>query len=218
MSPANNTTVVLKKSLITSGEATELNLAIQTLIARITMAVFDLGALIRKMRDSKGYLELDFTSFEQWKGDIGLKRQSMYNYLKLDECWRLRLCHIVELEKGVLLSMPYSKILCIAHIILDTKEDGTWKHTDDEVVEWVHKSHVLSRSDLHIELEENHPVPRPPIFHARAKWHTFIELKPGKILTLSQVITRYDASPQNYQEIFGGREIDIIIKLREEEE
>ena len=163
----NIATVSIKKSLITSGEATELNMAIKTLIARITMAVFDLGALIRKMRDTKGYLELEHTTFESWKGEIGMGWRSLYNYLKLDECWRLRLSHIAELEKGILLNTPYSKILCIAHIILDKNKDGTWKNTDDEVVEWVHKCHVLSRSDLHEELKENHPVPRPlvPIHH-----------------------------------------------------
>ena len=214
---ANIPTVGINKSLITSGEATELNMAILALITRITMAVFDLGALIRKMRDTKGYLELDFTSFEQWKGDIGIKRQSMYNYLKLDECWRLRLYRITELDKNILLGMPYSKILHIAHIILNKNKDGTWKHTDDTVVEWIHKAHVLSRSDLDIELKENHPIPRPLVLHFPAKWYTFIEMPQGKILTFSQVITPYDCSVQNCQEIFGGREVDITVQLKKKE-
>lgn len=214
---ANIPTVVLKKSLITSDKATELNLAIQTLIARITMAVFDLGALIRKMRDTKGYLELDFTTFEQWKGDIGLKRQSMYNYLKLDECWRLRLYRITELDKNILLGMPYSKILCIAHIILDKNDDGTWKHTDDSVVEWVHKCHVLSRSDLHIELEENHPFPRPLVLHWRGKFHKIVELNQGQILTISQFTVQYGVRMQDYWKIFGNRKVKGTLQLDEEE-
>ena len=213
----NIPTVVLKKSLITSKEATDLNMAIQALIATITTAVFDFGALLRKMRDTRGYISLGYKTFEEWKNELRIKRQTIYNYLKLDECWRERLSHIVDLDKKILLNTPYSNILCIAHIILDKNDDGTWKHTDDSVVEWVHKCHVLSRSDLHIELEENHPFPRPLVLHWRGKFHKIVELNQGQILTISQFTVQYGVRMQDYWKIFGNRKVKGTLQLDEEE-
>lgn len=200
-------------------EATQLNLEIQSLTSAITMYFFTLGSKIRKMRDERGYISLGYKSFKEWReGELRFGRATAFRYLQLDKCWRLRLSRIPELEKGIITRSPYVNILAISHIILDKKENGTWKYTDDEVVEWMHACHVLSTSDLYIELEENHPVPRPLIIHWHGKMYKMAELNQGKIVTISQFMFQYNASVQNYWQIFGNRKVRGTLQLDDEEE
>jgi hypothetical protein len=116
----------------------------------VLMSTFELGRLLKQMRDEKLYEQLGYETFLTYlaEPDISFSQASAYNAIKLYEVYELQLKKKDELQ-----GIPTRRLVTLLPMVND-------KNVDD----WLSKARSLSASDLRLELEEgrkangeNHP-------------------------------------------------------------
>jgi hypothetical protein len=151
-------------------EAFETDRQIKELRSRLENAVrlstFELGRLLKSMRDDKLYLELGYEGFTSYLGDpeISFSQSSAYNAIQLYETYELKL----NVPPPKLENIPVRRLTAISGLV-----------TLESLDEWLAKAKSLSESDFRTEIVEvkeskDHPVyiPAPKLFRCQkcGKW------------------------------------------------
>lgn len=197
------------KQLVTQAHDTDNY--IKQLLTEMTNSAFKLGAALQHMKDSKGYIHLGYTYWEEYIQSLHHHRASIYNYLKVHEMWQKRLKHIIETDpeyNPVVYQIGYSNLIAISHIILDSDEDtGLWKYDDEKVKEWLHNAKENSREGLRELLGRNVNVLR-----GRAKLYKFQNTPEGLKIVLTSVKLPIDISWETMWKMWGGKHGEFIWK------
>jgi len=225
MSKKNQCAIIAhnKPITITRERAIELNQNILNAFWVINDQAYKLGRWLCEMKDSQGYKLLGQTNFEEYIRDLRWKRRTIYNLMVVDRCFQERLKYIKKIDPQQLVDTHYSKMVAIAHIVLDKNPDGSWKYDDKKVMEWLNKAHVHTQEDLYKELKdfkegkEYTIKPDPDIIYAKGTWDKVFEEERGGHLTLQ--ITRFkppwNASCDNFNKVYGGKNLKIKFEVEE---
>ena len=205
---------------LTEQEAHTLHITISHLFYHVTDTVFKLGAALREMRDRKGYVALGYNTMEEYITELKIKRRTVYNYLKVDQCFTDRIQYLPGVDPKKLLETPYSNILEINHIILDKNELGEWKYNNETVKHWLERAHDLDNIELVKALKDFGGIrPDPLVIKSKpcVYFHHGTISKDGSwVVEFRQYRPQWNISLQNLYDSLKGKKLQLIIKEVEE--
>jgi len=200
--------------------AEELFRKMKECVYSINDSAYKLGRYFRAMYESDMFrmLEDPANTIEEVAHRLHIRRRTMFNVMKVDECLQQRLAYIKNIDTEMILSTPYTKILQINKIILGTKTDGSWEYSDDEIIQWLHTANSLPPEQLAIEIKnKNRQGIRPDPLIMRGKpcayLHHVAPQKDGSwIIQLRQFYPIPNCSTQAFCGSWKSKKIEPILK------
>ena len=121
----------------------------------MTLTIYDMGSLLRQMRESGGYRYYADT-FDEYIKLLGIARRTAYNYLAADRAWRERLSKLYHVQKDLFSNIHHSYIYLLNSLILAKNEEGQYALSDDDVLRWLEKAKTLPYDDFKEEVRDYH--------------------------------------------------------------